>query len=270
MNEAAVGFQCPECVRSGRKETRSGRTTYGGARSADASRTSYVIIGVNVAVWLAVLLTGYTSSHLIDVLGLRGDGLCEVGGRYFSVGQQLCDTRNGVWLPGVSDGALWQLVTSAFLHVQIWHLVGNMLGFYIIGPFVEQAVGRARFLAICAVSGLAGSTAVLLLTNPYQLTLGASGIVFGLFGAVAVLLWRSGGDLRGILTLLAINVFITFAVPNVSWQGHLGGFAGGLLAAAAIVLAPRGERRALVQWSLLAGLLVVVLVVAGLRVVALA
>ena len=105
MRDAAVGFQCPECVAEGRKTTRSGRTAYGGLRPTNASITSGVLIGINVAVWLAILASGGSGSRLVDVLGLRPSGLCLVGNDGYAVGSSLCTAQGGTWLPGVAHGA---------------------------------------------------------------------------------------------------------------------------------------------------------------------
>jgi membrane associated rhomboid family serine protease len=270
MRDAAVGFQCPSCVSEGAKQTRSGRTAYGGARSGNSALTTMVLIGVNVAVWLATLVTGGSSSRLVDILGLRPNGACAPGdGFIYNESQALCDRIGATFLPGVDDGALWQLVTSQFLHVQPWHIAGNMLCLWMLGPQLEAALGRTRFLALYLLSGLAGSVAVLWLSNEIGLTLGASGAIFGLFGAFAVIAHKVGGDLRSIGTVLLINLAITFAVPNISWQGHVGGLLGGAAIAAILVYAPRA-RRAQVQAFGLAGLLAVMAVLTALRIAALA
>ena len=243
MVDAAVGFQCPTCVAEGRKETRSGRTTYGGTRSGDPARTSIALITLNVAVWLAIMLTGGAGSRLVDLLGLRPNGLCESGGGFYDVPRATCD-QAGAWLPGFSDGAYWQLLTSGFTHVTIFHIGFNMLALWVIGPQLEAALGRVRFLAVYAVSLLAGSAVVLWASPEFQLTLGASGAIYGLFAALLVMVRKVGGEMRQLWILMGINVFITFAVPNISWQGHLGGFLGGALVTAALVYAPRTRRTA--------------------------
>ncbi|MCW2835051.1 MAG: Rhomboid family intrarane serine protease [Nocardioides sp.] len=246
MRDASVGFQCPSCVKEGSKQTRSGRATYGGRRSDNPTLTSNVLIGVNVAVWLAVLVTGFAASQLVDLLGLLPRGRCDApGGGFFpgAADAQTCALATpGTWVPGVADGAFWQLVTSQFLHVQPWHIAANMLALWSLGPEVERSFGRARFLALYLLSGLAGSVAVLWFSAPVDLTLGASGAIYGLFGAIAVITFKVKADLRSIGVLLAINVFITFAVPNISWQGHLGGLLGGAAIAAIIVYSPRARR----------------------------
>lgn len=266
MRDAAVGFQCPDCVAQGAKQTRSGRTTYGGLRPTDASATSLGLIAVNVGVWLAIALTGGGASRLVELLGLRPDGLCALGGLYdLRLSEDLCQ-RGGTWLPGFVDGAYWQVLTSGFAHIDLIHIGFNMLALWILGPQLEHLFGRARFLALYLLSLVAGSVAVLWLSPDYQLTLGASGAIYGLFAAIAVCVRKTGGDLRQIGVLLAVNLFITFAFPNISWQGHLGGFAGGLVIAALLVYAPKGPRRTAYQVGglVLVGLVLVLAMLARL------
>ena len=228
-----------------------------------------MLIAINVAVWLAVLVTGGSSSRLVDLLGLRPDGLCARGdGFLYDDPRVACDAIGGLFLPGVNDGALWQLVTSQFLHVQLWHIAGNMLALWMLGPQLEAALGRTRFLALYLLSGLTGSVAVLWLSPEFQLTLGASGAIYGLFGAFAVISHKVGGDLRSIGALLAINLIITFAIPNISWQGHLGGLLGGAAISAVLVYSPR-TRRAQVQALGLFGLSALLALLTVLRLAAL-
>jgi membrane associated rhomboid family serine protease len=229
MRPAAVGFQCPECVREGTRSTRQARTAYGGQRTGNPALTSQVIIAVNVAVWVAILATGAGASRLVDVLALLPVGA-------FS-------PRSGVFVPGVADGAPWQLVTSIFTHVELVHIGFNMLALWVLGPGLEAAVGRARFLALYLVSGLAGSASVMWFSAPNSQTLGASGAIFGLMGALLVIAVKVGGDVRGILTWIAINFVITFLFAGyISWQGHLGGFVAGVVTAGALAFAPRRRR----------------------------
>ena len=250
MRPAAVGFQCPECVKEGAKTTRSGRTAYGGLRPSDASVTSGVLIALNAAVWLAVIATGGSSSKLLDWLVLRTQSLCDVPGPGAAdVSRSVCDQAGGVYLPGVVDGAYWQLVTSMFSHVQLWHIGFNMLALWVLGPQLELAIGRVRFLALYFISGLAGSALVLWAGPEFSLggTLGASGAIFGLMGALAVVAFKVGGDVRGVLTWIGINFVLTFVIANISWQGHLGGFLAGTAVGAVLVFSPRGPRRTAFQ-----------------------
>ena len=244
MVDAAVGFQCPECIAEGAKSTRSGRSAYGGTRSGSPQATSQALIAVNVVVWLAILLTGGSASRLVDILALRPNGLCFFpGAGGFEMTTAQCATERGLYLPGVVDGAWWQLFTNSFAHVEIWHVGFNMLALWVLGPQLELAVGRARFVAIYLGSALAGSALVYVASSEYGATLGASGAIFGLLGALLVLAVKIRGNVQGILVWVGINAAITVLGRSfISWQGHLGGFLGGLLLTLAIVYAPRRQR----------------------------
>ena len=245
MRDAAVGFQCPSCVSEGARETRQARTPYGGARSANPALTSMALLGVNALLFLAVLATGGRASRLVDQLALLTLGRCEAGPGLVYRGitdSVACDTRSGQWIAGVADGAVWQVLTSAFMHVEIWHIGFNMLALWFLGPQLEMALGRVRFLALYLLSALAGSAMVMWFENPLTQTLGASGAIFGLMGGLLVLAIKLGGNVSQIGGWLLINAVITLTIPNISWQGHLGGFLGGVLIAAVIVYSPRQRR----------------------------
>jgi membrane associated rhomboid family serine protease len=270
MRDAAVGFQCVECVKAGAKETRSGRTAYGGLRPTDASATSIALIGTNLVVWVALLASGGFGSRLFELLALMPDSRCDVQGGYVVVPEAVCTAGGGAYVTGVADGAYWQLVTSMFTHVSPLHIAFNMFALWVLGPQLELAVGRARFLALYFLSGLAGSALVLWAGPQFSGTHGASGAVFGLMAALLVVAYKVGGDVRGILTWIGINFFITFAfVGRISWQGHLGGFLGGLAAAVVLIYPPR-TRRTTFQAGGLAAIAVVVLVAIVARVAMLA
>jgi membrane associated rhomboid family serine protease len=259
MRPAAVGFQCPSCVREGSRQTRSGRTAYGGERSTDPALTSRVLIGLNVLVWLAIVVTGGNGSTLVRLLALRpSGGLVRAGGQLF----QLPD--------GVAQGRFWQVLTVMFTHVEVWHIGFNMLALYALGPALEAAVGRSRFLAVYFGSGLAASATIVWLAPVHGATVGASGAIFGLMGALLVLAVKVRGDVRGMLTWIAINFVITFVfVGQISWQGHVGGFVAGVALGAVLVYAPRLRRAA---WQAMGLTAVAVLVLAALvvRIAALA
>lgn len=251
MCSAPVGFQCPDCVKQGAKETRSGRTAYGGERVADATLTSKVLIGVNVAVWAAILFTGWQHSWLVPRLGLMPEGRCDAPrpGYLYRLGEQACTrVTDGTWVSGFATGAYWQPLTAAFTHVEIWHIALNMLALWSMGPRLEVLFGRRRFLALYLLSALSGSLAVCWLSSSgYSATVGASTALFGLLAAEVIVLLRMNTPLRALLPGLGFAVVISL-IPGVSWQGHLGGFLGGLAVAAGLIYAPRGDRRATVQW----------------------
>jgi membrane associated rhomboid family serine protease len=271
MRDAAVGFHCPDCVREAARGTRQNRALYGGERSADPRLTSYVLIGVNALVWLAIAATGGSKSRLADLLALRANGLCSPGDGYlYDIDRQVCESTGSTFLPAVDDGAWWQLVTSVFTHVEIWHVAMNMFALFIFGPALEAIISRSRFLAVYLVSGLASSVLVMFLSSQYGSTVGASGALFGLLGALLVMARKARLNSQWLMQNLAIGVVITVVGWRmISWQGHLGGFLGGVVAAAIVAYAPKANR-SLVQWGGLAVLTLVLLGLAALRVATLA
>jgi len=258
MRDAAVGFQCPDCVKEGAKTTRQAQAAYGGRRSADPRLTTLVLVGINALVWLSILATGLAESRLVNLFTLKPRGRCDalddpghivVFNR--PVTERLCEVKAsppGEWFPGVSDGAYWQLLTSMFTHVEVWHIGFNMLVLYLLGPQLEAVLGRARYVALYLVSGLAGSVCVYWFSGENTATLGASGAIFGLMAALLVVVHKIGGSVQSILMWLGLNAVLTFTFPGVSWQGHLGGFLGGLLVTGILVYAPK-DRRILLQFA---------------------
>ena len=232
MNEASVGFQCPECIVKGAKTVRQPKTLAGGSISGREGRVSMILIGINVAAYIAQIATGDGSGEVFQQGALQGFA--------------------------VADGDYWRLVTSAFLHGSVLHLLFNMYALYLFGPFVERALGTTRFVAAYLTAAVAGSVAAYVLTGPSTATIGASGAVFGLFALALLFLLRAKQDVRSLLVLLAINAFISVAGANISWQGHLGGFVAGAVLGAAFAYAPR-ERKTLVQVLVFTGLWVVMI-----------
>lgn len=220
MRSAAVGFQCPQCVARGAATVREPRTTMGGRITGDTSRVSLTIVALNVAVFVLGLLVGegQVLGRFANVAGLPGQG-------------------------GVADGEYYRLLTAAFLHAGTFHLLMNMFALAQLGPVLESALGRLRFTALYVLSALGGSVLSYLLSPPGQYGVGASGAIFGLFGAYYVVVRRLGGETRSIVVLLVINLVITFTFPIIDWRAHLGGLAIGAAVAAAFAYAPRGPRR---------------------------
>jgi membrane associated rhomboid family serine protease len=271
MRDAAVGFHCPDCVKEATKGSRQNRAMYGGERSADPRLTTYVLIGINAVVWLAIAATGGNSSRLADLLALRANGFCAPGDGYiYDPVHPLCTTGAAVDYPGFADGAWWQLMTSVFTHVEIWHVAMNMFALFIFGPALEGIIGRARFLAVYLVSGLASSVLVLFLSSEYGSTVGASGALFGLLGALLVVAKKARLNSQWLVQNLVVGVVITVVGWRlISWQGHLGGFLGGVVTAAIIAYAPRSNR-SVVQWAGLGLVTAVLLVLAFVRALQLA
>jgi membrane associated rhomboid family serine protease len=258
MNSASVGFQCPNCVKEGARTMRTGRLPYGGAPSANPALSSIGLIAVNVAVWLSIRADGGGSSALVDRLAL----LPQDSTRVSPDGTQQV-------IEGVSGGAYWQLATSVFSHVDVLHIAFNMLALYFLGPQLESLLGRSRFLAVYLLSGLAGSTAVMWLSQENGQTLGASGAIFGLMGALLVVGLKIHANVQQLMFWIGINLVFTLSARDyISWQGHFGGLAGGALLTALLVYAPR-QGRAAFQWSAMAGFAVVCVVLVAVRVAAL-
>jgi membrane associated rhomboid family serine protease len=219
MTPTPVGMRCPECARQRTKVVRG--PSGGSATGFWQSPATYVLIAINVVAFLAEVATG-------------SGGLGEASGSLY---------RNFSLLGvGVSDGEWYRIVTGGFLHAGAFHLLLNMAALFIVGRVLEPGIGTSRFIALYAASLLAGAFGALALTSPLQDTVGASGAVFGIFGATAVI--ARGRGMNAIASeigfLIAINLLITFTVPGISIGGHLGGLVGGAICAAAIVAGERG------------------------------
>ena len=221
MRSAAVGHQCVECVNEGAKSVRAPRTQFGGKVGSGAPVLTYALIAVNVLMFVLQL----TSKNLESQLTL--------------------------WSPGVAiNDQYYRLVTSAFLHYGITHLLFNMWALYVVGPPLEAWLGRLRFGVLYALSGLGGSVLVYLLSPLQSATAGASGAIFGLFGAIFVVARKLKLDVRWIAAVVVLNLVFTFVGPAlgtgaISWQGHVGGLVTGAAVAAAFVYAPRAHRNAI-------------------------
>jgi len=258
MVSASVGFQCPECVRGGGPASSGGpgggasrsmavsrpRTLAGGTMTSDPRLLTKVLIGINLAVFLAQLAIGNSFEEQFMLFG---------------------KAFTGTGMQGVAEGQYYRLLTAMFLHGGYAHILFNMLSLWWIGGPLEAALGRARYLALYFVSGLAGSALTYLIAAPDQASLGASGAIFGLFGATGVLMRRLNYDLRPLFALLVVNLIITFTPSfGIAWEAHVGGLVAGVVTGYAMVHAPR-RNRALVQYGTCALVLVAVAVLTLVR-----
>lgn len=214
---APVGIRCPDHagVAQGAAKVTTGvrRAAYEGT----GALVTKTLIAINVLVFFINLAQGSTLSRI-------SGSLFEKGALYIG----------SPFTSGLADGEWWRLITSAFLHGSLIHLGLNMVVLWIVGSPVEQAIGRGRFLALYVVSGLAGSAGALLL-SPSAITVGASGAIYGILGAALVLEAQGSHVLGGqAFGLIVFNLVLTFAIPNISIGGHLGGLAGGALAMLAL------------------------------------
>lgn len=222
MIPASVGFQCPECVQEGNKDVRRARTVFGGRVSDDPGWVTKVLIGLTVAAFLVQQASDGFTRRFYD-LGLALDPV----------------TFEPV---GVADGEYYRLLTSAFLHSGVLHLLLNMYALYLFGPQLEAALGRWRFGALYLVAALGGSAVSYAFRAPNQPSLGASGAVFGLLGAYIVVSRRLRRDTTPVFVLLAVNFAFGFFVPRIDWRAHLGGLVSGALVALVLAYAPRARR----------------------------
>ncbi len=243
LRSAAVGQQCVECIREGNRGSRQPRTVFGGRAAANALVT-WILVGINVVFYL----TEWIYPKIVDDLSMIGNAALTVG--------------------GVADGQWYRLISNTFLHEPGLsgfgpaHIIFNMWALIFVGPALERLLGRLRFLAVYLVSALGGSVLYYLAGPPNVEALGASGAIFGLFGAWFVVSRRLGLDNRQIITLIVLNLVISFAVPGIAWQAHIGGLAAGALLTAAYAYAPgnRPQTRALFQIGTTVGLVLVLVV----------
>ncbi len=209
MHHAPVGIRCPDHANVGAPRPNATRTVRR-ARASFAGHPAPVtvaLVAVNVLVYLVTVA--------------QGAGLNAPGGRVFERGALV-----GVF---VGEGDWWRLFTAMFLHAGLLHIAFNMLALWWLGSVVEQALGPARFLLVYLASGLAGSAGALLLSGLTAVTVGASGAIFGIMGALLVLEWLQTGSLAGqAMSLIVINLALSVAIPNISIGGHVGGLVGGI------------------------------------------
>lgn len=249
MREASVGHQCPECVAQGRRTQRPARTAFGGTAAGRHGYVTKTLIAVNV-VMLALSTLWAGSARALGGGGLGGLLGSDTPLHYWAdlVPQPTIFVNNQqqvlAQVAGVSGGEWYRLFTSMFMHYGLIHLAMNMWALWIVGRVLESLLGPVRFLGLYLLSGLGGSIAVYLFAGQHSLTAGASGAIFGLFGALFVVLRRVGGNPGSILTVIIINLIFTFSIAGISWQGHLGGLVTGTLVGAGLAYAPRSARTA--------------------------
>lgn len=220
MTFAPVGIKCPEHAGVGAARRPAQRA----ARPARQARRTIAGLEAPATVGLVAL---NVLVYLVTVY--QGAGVSAPGGTVFDDGA-LVGARI------YADGDWYRLVSAMFLHASLLHLAFNMLALYWLGSIVEQALGTWRYLLLYFVSGIAGSAGALLFSSPFAVTVGASGAIFGVMGALLVLEYRATGSFAGpALGLIVINLALSFAIPNISWGGHVGGLVGGVLATFALV-----------------------------------
>ena len=229
LRSAPVGQQCVDCIRGRSPEAgprvRQPRTPFGGRVTTGAAVT-WSLVGINVLLYIAVLARPSIADNL-EMVGYA---------------------RNGpAGAIGVGAGQWYRLLTSAFVapargSLGLLDIAFNMWALIVVGPQLERMLGGVRYLAVYLLSAIGGGVFLYYLVPPNQAALGASGAVFGLFGAWFVVSRKLGTDSRGIIGLIAINLFLGFVVHGIAWQDHIGGLVVGALITAAYAYAPRAQR----------------------------
>ncbi|WP_256793160.1 rhomboid family intramembrane serine protease [Terrabacter sp. Ter38] len=242
---AAVGIQCVDCVREAARTAPSARTVFGGRATDGTPVVTYTIIAVCAVAYLAQRANPSV-------------------------------TANFAFAPVVGWTEPWRFVTAAFLHSPstIFHILLNMFALWSLGQYLEPMLGRARFAALYLISGIGGQVAVTLLAGSPTIpglraglddawltpVVGASGAIFGLFGALLVLNRHLGRSSAAMYATIAINAAFGFFYPGISWQAHLGGLVTGVVCAGVIVVFRRQGVRHLV-WAALSAVLVLLVAI---------
>jgi membrane associated rhomboid family serine protease len=250
MRSASVGQQCVDCVGQGARSTRQASTAFGGRPAAGAVVT-WTLVAINVVVFLAT----WVRPNIVTDLEMVGYATYGYGGS----------------LHGVAAGEWYRLITSAFLApasgqggLGFLDILFNMWALVFVGPALEGLLGRLRFLGVYLLSAVGGGVMYYFLAPPNAPAVGASGAIFGLFGAWFVVSKRLRLDTRAIVVLIAVNLALSFFLHNIiAWQAHIGGLLTGVLLTAVYVYAPRKNRVAL---QVLATVAVVVLLVIAIAV----
>jgi membrane associated rhomboid family serine protease len=243
MRPASVGFQCPDDVRIGSLQQRAPRTIAGAKVHDRQPYATWSFIAANVVVYLV------TAFQSVD--GLTRPDSSKLFTAWVLEPKQVA-----------LHGQYYRLLTSAFLHVSIWHIAFNMIALYFVGPYLERLLGPWRFTALYVLSALGGSMAVYVFGAKYTDTVGASAAIFGLFAACLMFVRELGLDPRWLIGTIALNFLLTFSIADVSKLGHVGGFVTGALASVVIAGVPwRPRRRLPLQVQLYGmGAIVVVLI----------
>ena len=228
-----VGVLCVDCEREVMRQQASTRprNAMGGRMGQSTPYVTYALIALSVVTYVGQMLV----PQIVEQLGL--------------------------FVPIRAVVMPWTFFSAGFLHGSLVHLALNMIALWLVGQHLERVLGHIRYAALFLVSVLGGHTAIYLLADPFGMawvsgTLGASGGVFGLFAAMLIVTRQLGGQTASILVLIGLNLVITFTVPGISWQGHLGGLVmGGLVTAAMFALRPKAspgaDRQALARRSAL-------------------
>ena len=233
MTPTSVGMRCPECARD-RTKVRTARSIrarrpVGGSVLGRYSMTRILLV-INVLVFVVEVATGTS---------LGGVSTFQTAGTVYQHG-----ALAGPFLSGYGIHQDYRLLTSAFIHDGLLHIAFNMWFLWVLGPMLEQAVGRWKFLAIYLASLFAGSFGALLF-EPRSPTVGASGALFGLLGALIVIAHRRGISIwqTGLAATLIVNIVFSLTIAGISIGAHIGGVVGGAVCGALYIELVERRRR---------------------------
>ncbi len=263
LNEAPVGFQCPECVAEGRRSARPTRTVFGGSTIGVHGYVTKALVGINVAVLiLSTALAGGRGLFGGGLGGLLGgatqltqDGAVQGVDVYRSSSGQIVEVP-----AGIADGQYYRLLTSMFLHYGVIHLALNMWALWVLGRELEARLGPLRFTVLYLVAGLGGSVACYVFAPAAQAA-GASGAIYGLFAALFIVFRRLQRDTSAIITVLVLNLVLSFSVPGISISAHLGGLVTGAILGVALAYPPKKIRNMVLAGTVAALLLLMTVAV---------
>jgi membrane associated rhomboid family serine protease len=237
---APVGVHCPECVRDARGSVASSARPIG-RRFANVVRpgsrqpiVTYTLIALNLIIYAIQFFTGNLASPVSSA---------------------------AFYSPDLTAIQPWRMITSIFIHESVLHVGLNMYSLFLVGPALENILGRVRYIALYFIAGFGGSVGVLLLAPHNEQVLGASGAIFGLFGAYFLIARRLGGNATQFLVVIVLNLVIGF-IPGfgIAWQAHVGGLITGL-AVAFVYLETRPIKRRVAQILLTAAIAVLLVLV---------
>lgn len=249
QTQAPVGVICPECMREQRATApRTKSRLLMAVTGPNKPMVTYIIIAVCVFVYILQSLPGIgsTITQALQYAGIYSYPTGAIVGSSQGAAQALFEP--------------WRMFTTIFAHASILHIALNMYTFWLFGIIMEPMLGRVRYLVLFLLSGWAGSLGVMFLASPFQPVVGASGAIFGMVAALMVIQRHTGGPVRQLLVLVAINLVIGF-IPafGIAWQAHLGGLIGGAIVGL-ILMQTRARKRLPLQIGLLIAFAVVLLV----------
>lgn len=218
-HDSAVGQRCPECAKP-KGRNRVVRASDLNRNNFGSSPVTFTLIGISVALFVAGFVSQDIDNRLTEFLAL-GELLSRDGILYVAP------------LEGVDP---WRVLTSAFLHANLTHILFNMYALYLFGPRLEREAGATPYALTYAATAAAGGAAFIALrAGETTLAVGASGAVFGLFGVWLVAAYRMRNNPAGramfnqLAILLGINAALPLFIPNIAWEAHVGGLVAGAL-----------------------------------------